>query len=226
MTKSRDSVTLCYTHPITNQSDPSKAHWMQVLGENIAANFPELDYVPIVRVKAIKHLNKMGFALKQNINRVRITLVPDERSKTLEALVYDMPSPTIGAVGKPRYGVVPIATRKFSYEKDMHLLRDYCLEHLSKETPYSRNDYEQIEVTKYRLNITDKVFYASIIESSEYLESNEWRIYCRDGEIFRIAKTAIVGNRPMAGYYFIYQNDNAAAVVTDSDFDRYYRYVD
>lgn len=226
MTKSRDSAILCYTQPIVNISEPTKAHWMRVLSENIAANFPELDYVPIIRVKSIRHTNRLGYAFKQNVNRVRITIIPDEGEKSVEVLVYDMPSPTIGAVGKPKYGIVPIATRAFSYEKELQQLKDFCLEHLSKETPYSRNDYVQIEVTHNRLNVTDSVFYASVIQNSEYLDSNEWRIYCKDGELFRMSTSDIIGNRPLAGYYFIYKNDKAAAVVTDSDFDRYYRYID
>lgn len=226
MTKTRDPVIMSYTQRIINKDDPSKTHWVHVLCENIAATFPETDVVPIVRLKTIKHDNRNGFALKQNRNRVRITLIPNDRDGTVEALVYDMPTPVADMVNKPRYGHTPVATQRFSYLTELHKLREFCVTHLSKQTPYSLGTYDKIAVTAHRLETEEDLFYAAVIKTATYDESDCWQIYCKDGEIFKIPRSSLAGNRPQEGYYFVYQSDKAATIVTDTDFQRYYQYED
>ena len=226
MTKTRDSVIMSYTQRIINKEDPNKTHWVHVLCENIAATFPDMETVPIVRFKTIRHDNRNGYALKQNRNRVRITLIPNERDRTVEALVYDMPTPVADMVTKPRYGHIPVATKRFSYETELYKLCAFCVEHLSKQTPYSLGNYDKVAVTSNRLEIDVDLFYAAVIKTATYDESDCWQIYCQDGELFKIPRSSLIGNRPQAGYYFIYQNDSKASIVTDTDFHRYYQYED
>lgn len=223
MEKVRDAVTMTYLCRLDNTPD-RKAHWLRVLAENITAAYPGQARVPNIRLKQVQHLGKLAYMFKQSVNRVRITLVPDDSSKMVSILVYDLPTTDVTMPFKPRYSHTPTIERVFNYVKDIDAMTEFCVHHLSKDTPHSTGQFSRIPITSFRARLSPTLFYSSLIKKATYTEEGKWRIYCEDGEIFFADAETIGGPKPAPGYYFVFKNEFQAEVVTYHDHMRYYAY--
>lgn len=222
----RDAVSIDWQFRPINRREPGKSHWLYVLGENIAANYPQQDVVPTIRFKRIEHLGKEAFTFKQSINRVRVTLVPDEDRSLVEVLVCDLPVPSRDSVYKPRYSHTPTVRQTFNFREDAFELMSFCLHHISKDTPYVRDDFEKIQVTYDLASMSDKVFYCGEISKVFLQDNNRWRITMMNGDEVEVDQSTLSGPRPALSYFLAYQNPLQAEVFTTYDRRRFYEYVD
>lgn len=222
----RDAVSIDWQFRPINRREPGKSHWLYVLGENIAANYPQQDQVPTIRFKRIEHIGKEAFTFKQSINRVRITLVPDEDRSLVEVLVCDLPVPSRDSVYKPRYSHTPTEKKTFNFRDQAEELLAFCLSNLCKDTPYVRDDFEKIPVTFHLASMTSKVFYCGEISKVFLQDNNRWRVTMMNGDIVEVDQSTLSGPRPAQTYFLAYQSPLQAEVFTSYDRRRFYEYVD
>ena len=221
----RDAVSMDYQfHPV-NRDDPTKMHWLKVLGENISANYPAQDQVPTIRFKRIEHLKQEAYMFKQSINRVRITLVPHEETQTVDVLVYDLQVPNSAGFYKPRYSHTPSFQDSFNYMSQSRQLVEFCLNHLSKDTPYSTDEYKRIQVTYDVGAVKDDVFYAGEISRVFLHPDGHWEITTMDNTTLELDADTFSGPRPAPGYYLIYKTKHQAETIPESDLKRFYEFI-
>jgi hypothetical protein len=224
MEKVQDAVIMAYTYMPVHHRNPEKAHWAYVLGQNIAAMYPTQPVVPVIRLKKIVHNGQEALIFKQNINRVRLTLVANENTKTVNVLVYDLPIPNPSLPYKPSYCHTPTLEKTFNYTTEADKLARFCVEHLSKVTPHVAGEYPRIPITSDFKRLSPTMFYSGRIVDATYTEDHKWTVSCEDGVTLKVDAKTLGGNRPAARYYIVYKSEVFAEVIPATDHERYYAY--
>ena len=208
--------------------------WLNRLAESLVASIPPSLPQICLRVKPRLNQLRNEILFKQNRNRCTIVVHFEDTQVVFKAFHLPKVDPT--NVFKPRMGQIPEDTLTLPFnaagvisEDSFTKAFDFCLKHLSAQTCYATGDYDRIKVTNSDTKISNDVFYAGKITKVMITPSGNWEIQMVNKGVYTTLKVDpenLAGPRPSVGMYLVYKNSTTTEVQTDSDFGRYYRFID
>lgn len=218
-----------------------RAEWLQRFATNLAANAPPSNRPNRIRLKRLttaQPRQPLGtiFSMRDSITRTRVVILLGLQEVRIE--VSKLADIDVKHVYKPRYVKATNSTSLSApYDIGYRDLVMWASRLMYEPTIYSNDGFERIRVSRNDYSRTEHIFCAAKIEHVLLLSDTQTEITTVNSSgirtIHTVLSSQVSGLYPVVGHYFIYRGPTKyddftmeAEVVADSDFQRFYTYVD